>query len=294
MSTYCIYLTIYLGDKLPPFYIGSTSIEKVKKGYCGSVTSVKYKHIWKSELKHNRHLFKTYIIPTVTIRDMTHKLELEAQWQRAFGVVHSDIFTNQCIATQNLFATSPETIIKAKETRAKTFKSRNIIGKMAAWRHGIRMWNNGINNTWSHNCPGEGWVLGATDECKQTNSKGQLKRPPYSTATREKHRQNNLGSKRTVETVEKIRQARLGTKRSPETCNKISAKKMGQSPWNKGKQTGQLTHNAQRVMIISPTGEIFEHSSMRQACITHNLSTASMCNVKQGKQDNYKGWRVIT
>ena len=30
---YCVYLTIYTGNKLPPFYIGSTSLKKINKGY---------------------------------------------------------------------------------------------------------------------------------------------------------------------------------------------------------------------------------------------------------------------
>ena len=30
---YCVYLTIYRGNKLPPFYIGYSSINKIKAGY---------------------------------------------------------------------------------------------------------------------------------------------------------------------------------------------------------------------------------------------------------------------
>ncbi len=29
---YCVYLTTYSGDKLPPYYIGSTSIAKISNG----------------------------------------------------------------------------------------------------------------------------------------------------------------------------------------------------------------------------------------------------------------------
>lgn len=292
MSLYCIYLTIYLGSKLPPFYIGSTSIDKIKKGYCGSVTSVKYKNIWKSELKHNRHLFNTYIIPTGPIRDMCHKLEVEAQWQRAFDVVNSDIFINQCIATQNLFARSPESIAKAKETRAKTFKEKGLVAKMAQWRNGIKLWNNGINNTWSHTCPGIGWVLGATEECKRKKSEGQQNRPSCSDATREKLRQSSNGRNHTDETKEKLRIIRTGTKRSVETGAKISKSRKGIIPWNKGKSVGQPSATALPCVIISPEGERFSYPSMRQACVAHKLSPAAMCLVKRGKQDTHKGWSV--
>ena len=121
MSLYCIYLTIYLGDKLPPFYIGSTSTDKIKKGYHGSVTSVKYKHIWDNELKTNNHLFKTFVIPTPPILSQKHKLQLESLWQKAFDVVRSEDFINKCIATQDLFCADRESIEKAKITRAHTF-----------------------------------------------------------------------------------------------------------------------------------------------------------------------------
>lgn len=62
MSIYCTYNTIYTGDKMPPFYIGYTTVDKIKNGYHGSVASKKYKFIWKEELKNNPHLFETTII----------------------------------------------------------------------------------------------------------------------------------------------------------------------------------------------------------------------------------------
>lgn len=45
-NQYCVYHTTYIGNKLPPNYIGSTSVEKIKKGYYGSVKSKSYKSIW--------------------------------------------------------------------------------------------------------------------------------------------------------------------------------------------------------------------------------------------------------
>ena len=60
---YCVYLTIYIGNKLPMFYIGSSSINKVlTKNYYGSVTSKNYKDIFKQELKENKHLFDVLIL----------------------------------------------------------------------------------------------------------------------------------------------------------------------------------------------------------------------------------------
>jgi hypothetical protein len=42
MNDYCVYITFYKGNKLPPFYIGSTSVEKINNDYNGSVGSQKY------------------------------------------------------------------------------------------------------------------------------------------------------------------------------------------------------------------------------------------------------------
>lgn len=59
---FCTYNTIYTGDKMPPFYIGYTSVEKIKKGYHGSVASKQYRQIWREELKNNPRLFETTIL----------------------------------------------------------------------------------------------------------------------------------------------------------------------------------------------------------------------------------------
>lgn len=57
MSTiYCTYLTTYFGNKLPMFYIGSTSVSKIKNGYRGSVSSKQYKTVWMKELKENQKI----------------------------------------------------------------------------------------------------------------------------------------------------------------------------------------------------------------------------------------------
>jgi hypothetical protein len=47
---------------MPPFYIGSTSVDKIDAGYCGSVSSIEYKDVWNAELKSSKDLFETRII----------------------------------------------------------------------------------------------------------------------------------------------------------------------------------------------------------------------------------------
>jgi hypothetical protein len=90
---YCTYLTIYSGNKLPPFYIGSTVTSNViNKNYHGSVTSKKYSVIWKSELKNNPLAFKTKIIAYHESLDKAR--ENESKLQRAFNVIQNPMYIN--------------------------------------------------------------------------------------------------------------------------------------------------------------------------------------------------------
>ena len=96
---YCTYLTIYKGNKLPPFYIGSTSINKIKKGYKGSVRSRKYKNIWNNELNKNPELFETKIVSTHSSREEAIKKEYE--FQILLNVMKSSMYINEAVASPN-------------------------------------------------------------------------------------------------------------------------------------------------------------------------------------------------
>jgi hypothetical protein len=99
---YCVYLTTYRGNKLPPFYIGSSSIDRITKGYHGSVLSKKYSDIWKTELRINPHLFKTQIISKHTNRK--EALAKENYIQKTLNVIKSPLYINQAIAQINGYA----------------------------------------------------------------------------------------------------------------------------------------------------------------------------------------------
>ena len=92
-SIYCTYLTTYSGNKLPMFYVGSTSITKIKNGYKGSVSSKEYKQIWKKELKENPHLFKTKIITLHSDRKLA--TEKENYFHIQMNVVKSSLYINK-------------------------------------------------------------------------------------------------------------------------------------------------------------------------------------------------------
>lgn len=71
----CVYLTVYRGNKLPPFYVGSTLKSKIDKGYAGSVSSKAYKKIWALERKTNSNLFKTIVIKEYATRKEAYMAE---------------------------------------------------------------------------------------------------------------------------------------------------------------------------------------------------------------------------
>lgn len=101
MNIYCVYLTAYSGNKPPPFYIGSTSVSKIEKGYKGSVLSKKYGTIWNEEIKQNPHLFKTKIISFH--KDRKEATLKEHYLQSKLKVVKSEMYINLSVAAKNGF-----------------------------------------------------------------------------------------------------------------------------------------------------------------------------------------------
>lgn len=116
MHKYCIYFTIYLGSKLPPYYVGSTKVVNISKGYRGSVSSAEYKSIWKAELRVNPHLFRTYIIPDQYADTQKEILDLEYKWQKIFDAVKSPLFVNRAYANKR-FHTTQASAAKGVATR---------------------------------------------------------------------------------------------------------------------------------------------------------------------------------
>jgi hypothetical protein len=85
-----------MGNKLPMFYIGSTSLFKIEKGYKGSVSSKQYKSLWKTELKNNPELFKTKVISIHT--DRKSATEKENMLHRKLSVVKNVLYVNKAMA----------------------------------------------------------------------------------------------------------------------------------------------------------------------------------------------------
>ncbi len=99
MKKFVVYLTVYNGTKLPPYYIGSSTEDKVNKGYHGTVLSKKWKTIYKEELKNNPFLFRTSILSWHDTRQAA--LEEERRIQIELDVVNSHEYFNEAIAAPN-------------------------------------------------------------------------------------------------------------------------------------------------------------------------------------------------
>ncbi len=157
---YCVYLTIYYGNKMPMFYIGSSSIKKVNNGYRGSVSSKVYIKIWKSELKNNPQLFKTKIISRHSSREeATGK---ECALHKKLNVVKSCLHINRSIATKNGFfgmdvskekhplykkPRSPESRRKMSENHHDVNGENNPMhGRSAAKENNLKWYTNGIDS----------------------------------------------------------------------------------------------------------------------------------------------------
>ena len=101
---------------MPPFYIGSTSVEKVAKGYRGSVKSAKYGKIWAEELELHPELFDTRIITLHNERIAA--LNRENALHVCLDVVKNPLYINQSRASGCFGAMSPEA--KQKELATKS------------------------------------------------------------------------------------------------------------------------------------------------------------------------------
>lgn len=109
-NQYVVYHITYSGNLLPSKnnsnitpsnYIGSTSLKQIESGYMGSVSSKKYKVLWKQELKEHPELFNLEIISYHDTRsDATWK---ELQLQKTFNVLNNPLFVNMSYASINGF-----------------------------------------------------------------------------------------------------------------------------------------------------------------------------------------------
>lgn len=109
------YLTIYEGDRLPPYYIGSTTVDRIEAGYHGSVRSKKYQAIWDEELKLRPELFDTLVLGEFATR--AESLEAESALHLKHKVVTNPLFINMGVARGGFI--NPGKEFYTDEVRAK-------------------------------------------------------------------------------------------------------------------------------------------------------------------------------
>lgn len=178
------YLTIYKGNKLPPFYIGSTSLKKYLEGYNGTVLSKKYKAIYQKEQQEHPELFDSLIIDEFTTRE--EATECERYYQKQMDVVKSKLFFNMAIAAPegcfgmdvsgenhplygthngkgNIHSYHPETLeqVFLPEIPEGFVKGRGPNYKASGHNKGKKWYNNGIKSVLYHKgYEPVGWIEG--------------------------------------------------------------------------------------------------------------------------------------
>lgn len=253
MSIYAVYLTTYFGNKLPIYYIGSSSVSKIENGYHGTVTSKKYKSIWLSELKINPNLFKTKIIRTYKTRKEAS--EVEFRLQKALGVVRSSMYINMATASVNGFFGMPtKGRVVSQETRDKISKIHK--GKTISESHRL--------------------AITKKLSGRISNRKG-VKMPPEYGELQSKLKKGvpNLklrGKKPTDEARKKMSAAGKGRKQSVDHATKRT---------DSLKKTYEITFPCGKTELIRGLSEF---------CRTNNLSVSCLSDVVHGKQKSHRGF----
>jgi hypothetical protein len=139
---YCVYFTSYRGNKLPPFYIGSTEVNKILNKYRGSVASKEYSKIWKSEQRNNPELFKVKILSIHHTRQEAY--DAEDKLLRWRGYVASCFYINKrCAKGLNYHPTginSPRCGVKHTD-KAKALMSLAHKGKIISKEQRLQKFN---------------------------------------------------------------------------------------------------------------------------------------------------------
>lgn len=206
MKNFCVYLTVYRGNKLPPFYIGSTSVDNVSAGYHGSVTSNKFKHRWKKELALNPQLFSTKIVSYHKTRQDAY--EKEEKIQKALNVLRNPLYINRGIANKFFSKHGEKLSIVTKEKISKS-----LTGKQLPDETKLKI---------SISLAG----IVRSEDTKRKMSKAKQGQPKSAEA-RNKMSQAKAGKAPPKSTTDKARQVNTGSKRTKETCAKISAARKG-------------------------------------------------------------------
>jgi hypothetical protein len=281
---YVVYLTVYSGEKLPPFYIGSSSILNIEKGYKGSVVSKKYKDIFIQENKDNPSFFEVDILSRHDTREEAFMVELLLQ--KKFNVVKSEMFFNESYASINgMFGrdvtgeNNPMFGKKHSEHTKKTLKEKRGLLK----RYEITEEHKKITSLTHKNKI-------VSDETKELISKNRKGKncginnykfgKPLTDEAKEKLRNAQLGKKHTDETKKKISEINKGKILSEETKKKISDAK-------KGKKRNKFSDEWIRNLSLSKKGRVMSDEAKKKLIdsktgMKYKKSICPHCNKEGG------------
>lgn len=145
---YCVYMTVICDVtlKLPTFYIGSSSVERVNNGYHGSVSSKKYEKLFKKFCKTNPNDISTHILSY-------HDTDIEARaaelaLQKEHKVVKHESFVNLSFAAPHgYFGMDTTGIPKSEEHKNKIKISNTGKTKSAETKEKISLKLKGITHS---------------------------------------------------------------------------------------------------------------------------------------------------
>lgn len=271
---YVVYLTIYKGEKLPPFYIGSSKLTKIENGYRGSVVSKKYKKIFIQEKNDNPNLFEIEILSRHDNRE--EALVVELFLQKKFNVVKSKMFFNESYASVNgmfgrdvagennpMFGKKhsdyTKKILKEKRGLLKRYEITEEHKKIISLTHKNKIVSEETRELISKNRKG-----------KNCGINNHMFGKSHTDETKEKIRNSQLGKKHTDETKKKISEINKGKVLSDETKEKISNAKKGKKrdkfsdEWIKNlslsKKGRVMSDEAKKKLINSKTGMKYKKS----------------------------------
>jgi hypothetical protein len=249
---------------LPPFYIGSSSVSRVKTGYNGTVTSRQYRRLWETEQRAHPELFATRVISTHATR--AGALAREEQLQRQLGVVKNPLYTNLAYANRGFVITSPH----SAETRAK----------ISASKVGVKT----------------GPRSEQTRKRQSAAAIGRTKSPEHRAAMS----RGKIGAKQSSATIEKRRQSQLGQKRSPEMRGRMAAIKKNPTPEQRRRfsEAQRKRHENTVVRLKAPDGTMRIGTSLPDLCSEHGLQTTSMWRTlaagKPLQRGPNTGWQLLS
>lgn len=282
---YCVYLTIYSGNKLPIFYIGSTELSKFNNGYVGSVSSKKYGKIWKEELKNNTDLFKTKLISIYDTRKEAY--DKEEKLQKILGVIKNPLYVNMS------FANGKFTLKQHSPYTRALFKTRKI-------------WNKGKTGVYSD-----------LTLAKMSSAKKGKPGKPHTEQTKEKLRGSNpkkalpgklngmWGQTHTPEVKDKLAATAIknlkgktykdlyGTARAVQLKQDRSIKLKEYLQNNPKERQGKNNGNSKKYKFTDPSNRIYiVEGNLKLFCKQNSLDTGIVIDCAKGRRDSYKGWTI--